>query len=331
MDTQTVISVVVPLDNDGTILASFLKELDGAMLRGYQFFEIILVDNASPDETPRVARELLSEIPRLRYLRMSRPFDRDVLLAAGLESTIGDYVVTLDPASDPPSAVLPMIEACRKSGGILQGVATNPMSRGRIREFAGGIFRNYCGRQLGLSLRRGADDFRVMSRQSVNSLLQIKEQHRYLKILTLTLGYHHAYFAYERRSTAKAPRAKPLATEASMAIDLIASHSRHPLRVVTMAGLVGALLNLAYAIYVLGIFFMKQDVMEGWTTLSLQQSGMFLFICLILAVLGEYVGTILGEVRSRPLYFISEDAGSSVLLEDTVASSIVKESGSSEP
>jgi hypothetical protein len=95
---------------------------------------------------------------------------------------------------------------------------------------------------------------------------------------------------------------------------------------VTVAGMIGALLNLLYALYVLGIYLVKPDVIAGWTTLSLQQSGMFFFICLILAVLSEYVGTILGEVRSRPLYFIAHEANSSVLLEDTVQSSIVKES-----
>jgi hypothetical protein len=67
-------------------------------------------------------------------------------------------------------------------------------------------------------------------------------------------------------------------------------------------------------------------VAAGWTTLSLQSSGMFFFVCLILAVLSEYVGAILGEVRSRPLYFIAHEANSSVLLEDTVQSSIVKDS-----
>lgn len=94
----------------------------------------------------------------------------------------------------------------------------------------------------------------------------------------------------------------------------------------TAIGLLGAFLNLAYAVYVLVIYFFKPDVAAGWTTLSLQQSGMFFFVCLILTVLSEYVGTILSEVRSRPLYFVAQEANSSVLLEDTVHSSLVKES-----
>jgi hypothetical protein len=71
-----------------------------------------------------------------------------------------------------------------------------------------------------------------------------------------------------------------------------------------------------------------RNVATGWTTTSLQLSGMFFLVCSILTVMSEYLGTILGEVRGRPLYFIAEESNSSVLLEDTVRSSIVKESTS---
>jgi hypothetical protein len=165
-----------------------------------------------------------------------------------------------------------------------------------------------------------------MSRQAVNALLQVREQNRYLRVLTLTLGYQHEFFPYTLQSRGSGPRVTPWHSEIATAIDLLAANTRHPLRMVTAAGLLGAFLNLLYACYVVFIFIIKPTVAEGWTTLSLQLSGMFFFVCLILAVLSEYVGTILGEVRSRPLYFIAQESNSTVLLEDTVQSSIVKES-----
>jgi hypothetical protein len=169
-------------------------------------------------------------------------------------------------------------------------------------------------------------DLRAMSRQAVNALLQVREQSRYLRVLTLTLGYQHDFFSYEVSPRPGYPRETRMGQEIATAIDLLAANTRHPLRLVTAVGLLGAIVNLVYAAYVVAIFLMKPSVAEGWTTLSLQLSGMFFCLCLILAVLSEYVGSILGEVRSRPLYFISQEANSSVLLEDTVQSSIVKES-----
>ena len=286
----------------------------------------MLVDDGSTDGTAAAVQPLLKRIQRVRYLKLSRPFGRDVALSAGIESAIGDFVVTLDPRTDPVEVVPQMIDLCRKSGGIVHGMAENPLERSWVRDSFGSLFRGYCRRHLGVAIKRGVGDLRVMSRQAVNALLQVREQSRYLRVLTLTLGYQHEFFPYTIRLRPGGPRVTPWRAEVLTAIDLLAANSRHPLRLVAAAGLLGAFLNLLYAGYVVTIFLLKPTVAAGWTTLSLQVSGMFFFVCLILAVLSEYVGTILGEVRGRPLYFIAQEANSSVLLEDTVHSSIVKDS-----
>ena len=327
MDLNTVISIIVPLHQDAPLLEQFVNELDATLSSSFRFFEIVLVDDGSTDHTPSVVKEILKRTQRVRYLRLSRSFGREVALSAGIESAIGDYVVTLDPRTDPVKPLPEMIAACRKTGGVVHGIAANPLTRSVPREWIGRLFRSYCRKRLGVDIKRGVSDLRVMSRQAVNALLQVREQSRYLRVLTLMLGYHHEFFPYELSPRPGAERRTSWREDISTAIDLLAANTRHPLRLVTVAGLLGAGLNLVYAIYVVTIYLTKPNVVQGWTTLSLQQSGMFFFVCLILAVLSEYVGIILGEVRSRPLYFVAEEANSSVLLEDTVHSSIVGESG----
>lgn len=326
MDPNTVISIVVPLEQDAHLVEDIVTGLDRTLGQTFRFFEIVLVDDGSTDGTAAVVQPLLQKIKRVRYLRLSRPFGRDIAMSAGIESAIGDVVVTLDPRTDPVDILPEMIALCRKSGGIVHGMADNPSGRSVIREWVGSLFRNYCRKHIGVDIKRGVSDLRVMSRQAVNALLQVREQSRYLRVLTLTLGYQHDFFSYSLDSRQGGQRGSSWHGEVATAIDLLAANTRHPLRVVTAAGLLGAFLNLLYALYVVVIYFTKPAVAEGWTTLSLQFSGMFFFVCLILTVLSEYVGTILGEVRSRPLYFVSQEANSSVLLEDTVHSSIVQES-----
>lgn len=326
MDPNTVVSIVVPLEQDALLLEELVSEIDQTIGADFRFFEIVLVDDGSTDGTAAAVQPLLKRIQRVRYLKLSRPFGRDVALSAGIESAIGDFVVTLDPRTDPVAVIPRMIDLCRKNGGIVHGMAENPLGRSLLRNWFGCLFRGYCRRHLGVDIKRGVGDLRVMSRQAVNALLQVREQSRYLRVLTLTLGYQHEFFPYTIRLRAGGPRVTPWRAELLTAIDLLAANSRHPLRLVAAAGLLGAFLNLIYAGYVVTIFLLKPTVAAGWTTLSLQLSGMFFFVCLILAVLSEYVGTILGEVRGRPLYFIAQEANSSVLLEDTVHSSIVKKS-----
>jgi glycosyltransferase involved in cell wall biosynthesis len=326
VDTNTVISIVIPLRQDAFLLDDVVTKIDQIIGASHRFFEIVLVDDGSTDGTSEVVQAVLMKIQRVRYLRLSRSFGPDVALSAGIESAIGDYVVTLDPRTDPIDIIPAMISMCRKSGGIVHGIAGNLPRRSMAREWSGSIFRNYCRKHLGVDIKRGVSDLRVMSRQAVNALLQVREQSRYLRVLTLMLGYEHEFFPYTLLERIGGPSHATWSGEIATAIDLLAANTRHPLRVVTVAGLFGALLNLAYALYVVVVFLIKPDVAAGWTTLSLQVSGMFFFVCLILTVLSEYVGTILVEVRSRPLYFISQEANSSVLLEDTVHSSIVKNS-----
>lgn len=326
MNPNTVVSIVVPLQQDAPLLEEIVTEIDRVIGGAYRFFEIVLVDDGSTDDTAAVVQPLLKKIQRIRYLRLSRSFGRDVAMSAGIESAIGDVVITLDPKTDPISIIPEMIDLCRKSGGIVHGIAGNPAQRSIIRDSIGGIFRKYCLKHIGVDIKRGVSDLRVMSRQAVNALLQVREQNRYLRVLTLTLGYEHEFFPYTLQSRGSGPSVTPWHSEIATAIDLLAANTRHPLRMVTAVGLLGAFLNLLYACYVVAIYLIKPTVAAGWTTLSLQLSGMFFFVCLILAVLSEYVGTILGEVRSRPLYFIAQESNSSVLLEDTVHSSIVKDS-----
>lgn len=326
MNPNTVVSIVVPLQQDAQLLEELVTEIDQVIGAAYRFFEIVLVDDGSTDGTTSELQPLLKKIQRIRYMRLSRSFGRDIAMSAGIESTIGDVVVTLDPKTDPIRIIPHMIDLCRKSGGIVHGRAENPTHRSIVRDWAGGLFRSYCRKRLGVDIQRGVSDLRVMSRQAVNALLQVREQNRYLRVLTLTLGYQHEFFHYTLQSRGTSPRVTPWHSEIATAIELLAANTRHPLRMVTAIGLLGAFLNLLYACYVVIIYLIKPTVAAGWTTLSLQLSGMFFFVCLILAVLSEYVGTILGEVRSRPLYFIAHEANSSVLLEDTVDSSIVQKS-----
>jgi hypothetical protein len=326
MDKNTVISVVIPLDQDADILANVVKEIDITMDQFFRFYEIILVDDGSTDETRYIVAELLKTTQRVRYQRLSRAFGRDICLSAGIESAIGDFVCMLNPRTDPAHLLPTMIEQCKEHGGIVHGVAENPPSRGIIRRVTGKFFRQYCKKQLGVDIKPGVSDLRVMSRQSVNALLQIREQSRHLRVLTLMLGYHHTFYDYRIKTSGNKRATLSARTEIATAIDLLTGNTRHPLRLITITGMLGASLNLFYAIYVVVIYLTKPDVATGWTTTSLQLSGMFLIVCAILTVMSEYLGSILREVRGRPLYFIAEEATSSVLLEDTVRSSLVNES-----
>jgi hypothetical protein len=91
-------------------------------------------------------------------------------------------------------------------------------------------------------------------------------------------------------------------------------------------GLMAAAGNLVYCVYVFAIYFFKDNVLEGWTTLSLQSAGEFFFLSLILSALCEYMGLMLNRLHARPLYYIKEEKNSTVLLIDRDRMNVVEES-----
>ncbi len=324
-DTSLVVSVVAPLRNDADILPTFLNELSEVLQANYALYEILLVDDGSTDGTTQQMDKLLQQHERVRYLSFSKPFGREVAIAAGLETAIGDFVVVLVPDSDPVSLIPELVEKCRLGSGVVCGVSATPRHRGRLMKIASKAFHAYCRRYLGFDYKENSTDYRVLSRQAVNAITRVKDRHRYLRIITATLGYNQEFFTYQPLHRKKREEPNRFLDELNNAVEIAIANSRHPLRIVSRIGLLLSGLNFLYLFYVVAVYFFKRKVAEGWTTTSLQHTLMFFFVFLILSVLCEYVGRILEETQDRPLYVIAQERTSSVLLEDSITKNIINE------
>jgi hypothetical protein len=104
------------------------------------------------------------------------------------------------------------------------------------------------------------------------------------------------------------------------------NHSVAPLRLVSFLGLTGSFLSLIYSLYVVGVYLLKQDVMPGWTTMSLQVSGLFFLVFIMLTMIGEHLGRLLDEAVDRPLYHVREEQASAVMLSDLARRNVMDRS-----
>ncbi len=324
-NTSVVVSVVAPLSNDAEILPAFLEELTRVLKASYSFYEILLIDDGSTDDISRVISPLLQSHERVRYLALSKSFGREVAISAGLETAIGDFVVVLLPNTDPVSIIPELVEKCQNGSGIVCGVSAVPRHHGWLAKKGSRVFHAYCRRYLGFDYKENSTDYRVLSRQAVNAITRIKDRHRYLRIFTATLGYNQEFFTYEPQYRGKHVEQETLLDHLNNALEIAIANSRHPLRIVSRIGLLMSMVNFLYLFYVVAIYLFKRKVAEGWTTASLQQTTMFFFVFLILSVLCEYVGRILEETQDRPIYLVSHEKTSSVLLEESIKKNIVNE------
>jgi len=316
------VSVVCRLRDERGLVEPLLDDLVRVLRAHYENWEIVLVDDGSRDGTTARVKELLGRYEGVRLLRLSRAFGLDIALTAGLESAIGDVVVTLSAESDPPEIIPQLVDVVRRENAAVYGVAP-ARRRGFLREAGGRIFHWLCRRVLDLPIEPHSTQLRALPRQAVNAIVEIKDRHRYLRALT-------PYIGYETRTVQYRPSGRParesLFDAADAAIAVIVGNSTRPLRIVSWLALLAAFLNVLYIAYVFAVRIFKTRVAEGWMTLSLQNAGMFLLLFLILAVVTEYVGRILDETRERPLYYIAEEANSSVMVPSAERRNVVRES-----
>jgi glycosyltransferase involved in cell wall biosynthesis len=320
------VSVVGVLRSYARFLPAFVEEVCRTLDGHYTNFELVLVDNGSRDDTPRIAGELLRRFKCVRYLRLSRRMKAETAAVAGLDAAIGDYVVTLHPEFDPPGEIPAMVEKCRAGADLVTGSAPFPNPPGLLyRVLRWGFVR---GARFALKMEpaRGGTGFRVLSRAAVNALTRVRQRRRFFDLLASDIGFSTATHPYRFVSrSGKAPRVnlrRSVRTAASMALN----HSLAPLRLVSVLGLAGSLFSLAYSLYVVGVYLVKPDVMPGWTTLSLQVSGLFFLVFVMLTLIGEHMGRLLDEAVDRPLYHVREEQSSSVMLADLARRNVMDRS-----
>ena len=324
--TDCFVSVVVPVGNDAAIIEPFVHEVM-AVLRGhYSNYELVLVDDGGEDATVAKISALSDQYECLRLIRLSRRFGADVAIFAGLDSVIGDFVVVMLPNSDPPQLIPQIVQLARESGGIVFGIARGGERPSLLMRAGVGLFHWYCTRIARLNLPKDTTHFRVLSRQAVNAVTQVKNRYRYLRILTTDIGYDTRSFVYQPLNRIGEPQTRRLLDAVGAAVDIMITTSRHPLRFVSWLGVTASVLNVMYIGYVVVVYMLKDQVAEGWTTLSLQNAAMFFFVFLILTVTSEYLGQILAETIERPLYYVLEERQSAVLIADEQRKNVVSES-----
>lgn len=328
MNKGTVISVVAPITGQEGILESFLSETVGVLTPTFSQFEIILVNDSSDDSAAGQVTGALQKFPHVRCLFISGGAGPDAAIKAGLDSSLGDYIITLRPESDPVSDLPDLINRCAKGKRVLCGVREEIQAQqGWLRTLGGRIFRWYIKRYVGSDLAARSSDFRVMNRHFVNAITQMRDPHRNLRLVTAGLGFSIEYFNYSGSVRPGAKLRNPtLLQETVQAINLIIGASHHPLRIVSTLGLFLSAMNGVYMLYVLCVNLFKAHVAEGWTTASLQNAAMFFFLFLILAVLCEYIGVIIREIRVRQLYLVENEQTSSITLEKSILANVQRES-----
>jgi len=308
------VSAVLVMDSETNEVAIRVQSAAKTLRIKYSNYEVLIIDNGLSDYQLNALRKLLPSVPCIRIIRLSKVYTTDTAIFAGIEASIGDYVVTLY-NSDPVELIPDFVRLAQKHD-IVQGVAIN-LRRKNIFESTGAkIFYWYSKKYLRIDVPNGSTLYLSMNRTAANALTRSGRAVRHVRHMAQRVGFNTTTYEYSLPEDQRLYSRANTASLTFQAIDLISNYSNHPLRVLSYFGFFAGLVNVAYAAYVLIVNISDDNVAKGWTTLSLQSAFMFFILFMILAVLAEYIGKILSETQKEPDYHLLQELVSTTSVAD---------------
>lgn len=304
------LSIVVPAYNEEETIEFFYEAFSKIKNQIGVESEIIFVDDGSKDNTLAELKKLNELYSNVHYISFSRNFGKEAALYAGLKKTTGDYVAVMDVDLQDPPALLPKMVQILESGEY-DAVATQRQDRNgesKVRSFFAHKFYKWINRVSSLEMIDGARDFRVMTRQMVDSILEMHERERFSKGLFNWVGYSTYYIAYDNQERVAGKTSWSFWGLVKYAIEGFVSFSTVPLFFVTMIGMITCILAVlgALTVIVRTLIFPTASAF-GWPSLVviiLFFSGLQLFS---LGIIGRYIAEIYLEVKRRPVYIVKEE------------------------
>jgi glycosyltransferase involved in cell wall biosynthesis len=301
------LSVVVPLFNEEAVLGAFHARLMGALASIPIAWEVVYVDDGSTDATPRILQGLRALRPELAVARLSRNFGKEAAMSAGPRLARGEAVVVIDAdLQDPPELIAEMVDAWRGGADVVNMRRRSRAGETWFKKATARTFYAVINRLSEVPIPEQVGDFRLFSRRAVDVLNNLPERNRFMKGLFAWIGYSQVTLSYDRHARNAGHTKWPYRKLWGFALLGITSFSIVPLKLATYAGLSSALSAFGYALHFLLQTWFDGEPVRGFPTLIVTILLLGGLQLMATGILGEYIGRMFIESKSRPLYLIDD-------------------------
>lgn len=303
------ISLIVPCYNEEESLPYFYEEFSklSRQLSFYKF-EVIFINDGSKDHTLQILKEFAAQDNRIKYISFSKNFGKEAAIYAGFEHSTGDYIAMLDAdLQDPPALIPEMLKAIKEEG--YDSVAPRRVTRKGeppIRSFFAHCFYKLINKISSLDIVDGARDYRLMTKQFKNAILQMKEYNRFSKGIFGWVGFETKWIEFENIER-KAGETKWSFWKLFLySIEGIIGFSTAPLAIASVLGILICFVSFIFLIIILIKTLCFGDPVAGWPSIAciiLMLGGIQLFC---IGILGMYLAKTYLETKERPIYICKE-------------------------
>jgi dolichol-phosphate mannosyltransferase len=309
-------SVVAPVYNEEQLLPEFCRRMVAVLESLGEPFEIVLVNDGSRDRSPEIMNQLHEQDPRIKVVNFSKNFGHQLAITAGADYARGQAVIVIDSdLQDPPEVIPDLVQRWREGYEVVYAVRAEREGETWFKKVTAAFFYRLIDRITNVNIPVDTGDFRLMDRKVVDAISGIREHHRFMRGLSVWVGFKQIGVPYKRDARKAGATKYPLRKMLKFAMDGITSFSYLPLQLATYMGFVVAALSL---LFLIAVFILRLAASNPEPTAAAfygQASTLVAVLFLgsvqliFLGVIGEYLGRIYDEVKRRPLYIVADAIG----------------------
>lgn len=303
---KTAISVVIPVYKNEPFIDRLYTRLTANLNTLTADFEVIFVDDGSPDNSWKLISGKAEKDPRVKGIRFSRNFGQHFAITAGLAHCRGDWIVVMDAdLQDRPEEIINLYNKASEGYEVV-------FARRQVRKDT--LYRKLCSRMFykffdflsGSKTDAAVANFGIYSRKVIDSFNKMREHSRLFPMFIHWLGFNTAYIDVEHAERNTGKSAYTFGKKLDLALDTIISMSNKPLKISIKLGLLFSFLSFIYGVFIIMKYLLWGVAVIGWTSLMVSLYFIGGLLLSTLGILGIYIGKIFNEVKNRPLYVIAE-------------------------
>ncbi|GAA0590436.1 glycosyltransferase family 2 protein [Virgibacillus siamensis] len=304
--THPLISVVVPVYGCEACLKDLCTRVTETMEQIPAHFEIIFVNDASPDDAWQTITQLAASDDRIKGIDLARNFGQHHAITAGLDFTAGDWIVVMDcDLQDKPEEIKTLYDKAQEGFEVVFGNRTIRQDNWFKRKTSQLFYRVY-DYFTGRTSDHTIANFSISSKKVVDGFRRMQEQNRFFPLFIQWMGYKTGTVKVEHSARKEGKSSYNINKLVSLATDAIISQSNKPLRLSIQFGFLIALGSFLYGLYLFIRYFFLAQPVQGWTSVMVSIYFIGGLIFFNFGVLGLYLGKVFNEAKARPLYLIRE-------------------------
>ena len=298
------LSVIIPIYNEEMNLVPMNNRIIAALSPLGIQYEIVYVNDGSKDNSLPIIMGLSEENASVKFIDFSRNFGHQIAISAGLEHAVGERIVIMDgDGQDPPELIPDLLKKSLEGFEVVYAKRKKRKGESFLKKLTAKLFYRFLANITQIEIPLDTGDFRLIHRKVQKVLLNMPEQHKYLRGQIAWIGFNSTFVEYDREERMGGNTKFTYGKMMRFATDGISGFSNWPLKVATMLGF--AVSGIAFLLIIYSLyqkFFGFTEV--GWTSLHISVLFLGGVQLLGIGILGEYLGRVSENVKNRPTYIV---------------------------